>query len=301
MKPTQAPGPHEPAARDSERRLIELRRLSVEDPTGRWFLPLASLLLDQQAISEAQQLVRHSLARDPDAIGGWVLLGRSYLMSGELAAARRIMASVLARDPENAHALRVHSQAEAELGERGAAIRGYRALLRLVPGDVGAQEALAELLDLEAETSGERSGPRSVAAAVIGNSSAMPMNGQEPRAVGRKATQATVSGRGKRARRGRGPREPERGEPRPVRAVAQRQALPPAPRPAAGIFESLPADLDWGRKAVPRSPRPTTRQAPKEGAERRSHQGYRRWLDQILGKENGNGPSAPEAEPGADA
>jgi tetratricopeptide (TPR) repeat protein len=295
--------------------MIELRRLSAEDPGGRWFLPLAALLLEQQAIAEAQQLVRYHLARDPDAIGGWVLLGRSYWMSGELPAARRIMTSVLARDPENAHALRVRAQAEAELGEREAAIHGYRTLLRLVPGDLAAQEALALLLDHVADVNAGngRRGSGSDREVAAEEAAVTASNGRESipgalsraRPRGRPAlARAEREGEGQGGRR----RERARARPRPPAPAAERALLPPARRPRTGIFESLPADLDWGRKVAPPAAK-SERAAPSAGREarRESHQGYRRWLDQMLSRRipdeqrRAESESESESEPSADA
>jgi hypothetical protein len=231
------------------------------------------------------------------------------------------MASVLARDPENAHALRVHAQAEAELGEPEAAIRGYRALLRLVPGDVAAQEALAELLDRENGTAIEIPGPRSVPTAVGEEVAALAPNGGRSRSNGTPAAAPPAHGRGRRSSRrpderkraGRASEAPAAQASR----TAKRQTLPPANRPGSGIFESLPADLDWGRKVAERrraaTAQPTAerkRGEPKaaepKGAERKgpalkSHHGYRRWLDRILAKEGAaDEKGAPDRGPDAD-
>jgi hypothetical protein len=289
--------PQEHTALDPESRLIELRRLSAEDPAGRWFLPLGALLLELDLVTEAQRAVRQGLARDPDCLSGWVLLGRSYWMSGEAAAARRIMASVLARDPENAHALRVHAQAQIQLGESRAAIRDYRALLRLVPGDVAAQDALAQLLDHGAEVP---PGEPAAMPVVAGEREEAPM--PRAKALTPTAKELTPS-RGplkrKSGAQARAPRPTLKSESRRRTAAAPpgRAVLPPARRPKGGIFESLPADLDWSRRA----PRPSTPEslppAPPADPER-PRQGYRRWLDRLYADQGQDGTGQPDS--GAD-
>jgi hypothetical protein len=254
------------------------------------------LLLELDLATEAQRAVRQGLALDPDCLSGWVLLGRSYWMSGEAAAARRIMASVLARDPENAHALRVHAQAQVQLGESRAAIRDYRALLRLVPGDVAAQDALAQLLDHEAEVPRE---PAAVAV-IAGDQKAAPMPLAEALTPSRKE-QAPSRGplkrkSGARARPTR-PAAKLESRIRSAAAAPGRAVLPPARRPKAGIFESLPADLDWSRSRAPRPSAPESPPPAPPSAER-PRQGYRRWLDRLYSDQGQDGSREPDS--GAD-
>jgi hypothetical protein len=290
--------PQEPAALDPESRLIELRRLSAEDPAGRWFLPLGALLLELDLATEAQRAVRQGLALDPDCLSGWVLLGRSYWMSGEAAAARRIMASVLARDPENAHALRVHAQAQIQLGESRAAIRDYRALLRLVPGDVAAQDALAQLLDHEA---GAPHGEPAPVPVVSGEHKEAPMPLAEAlTSSGKERAPSRGPLKRKSGTRERAPRPAAKLESRPRTAVASsgRTVLPPARRPKAGIFESLPADLDWSRNRAPRPSAPASSPPAPPADPERPRQGYRRWLDRLYADQGQDGSREPDS--GAD-
>jgi cytochrome c-type biogenesis protein CcmH/NrfG len=117
-------------------RIAELRRRDSADPAGRWFLPLAGALSDAGRPGEAVQGLRQGLARDPECLGGWVLLGQCYAALEEWAAARRVFEVVIGRDRENAVALRGLAAIHARLGDRGQAAAYCRALLRLMPRDL---------------------------------------------------------------------------------------------------------------------------------------------------------------------
>ncbi|MGD8394377.1 MAG: tetratricopeptide repeat protein [Candidatus Eiseniibacteriota bacterium] len=127
-------------------RIRWLRRLHRQDRDGRWFLPLAAGLLDIGFIDDAIATLREGLARDPSCLPAWVLLGRSCLASGRLDEARRLFERVIARDRENAVALRGLAEIYRRRGERQRAADFYRALLRLVPWDLEAQKGIAQVL-----------------------------------------------------------------------------------------------------------------------------------------------------------
>ena len=229
-------------------------------------MPLAGCLRELGELGEALRTLRHGLARDPECLGGWVLLGECHLESGELVAARRVLSLVLSRDPENAHALRGVAAASARLDDRQEAVHSYRALLRLMPGDVAAQEALAELLDetpLPAEAP-VRPGPLTIAGPPL----------PEPPVRAREASRGIFeslpgedwSRDPRRTARAKSAARPARQKPKAKRASAERLSRLPQERPAR-----KPGD------------------GGTSGAKAPSSSGYRHWLERILG-------SAPEAE-----
>lgn len=186
-------------------RVVDLRRREEEEPNGRWFLPLASALHDLDLAPEAAQVLRRGLAKDPDCLGGWVLMARCYLAMGEVEIAKGLLESSAARDPENALALRGLAQVHALEGDRRRAAEEYRALLRVMPRDLKAHEALASLLaDGDAEAPHLNQTARPVAR--------RPSRRQAPRSV-----------------------HPPRGS---------RAVLPAERRTRPGLFEAPPADLD---------------------------------------------------------
>jgi tetratricopeptide (TPR) repeat protein len=302
-------------------RLAELRRLDAENPRGRWFLALGGALRDTGRVKEALAVVRQGLARDPDCISGWVVLGQCYLALDELAAAERVLASVLRRDRENAVALRALAIIHARRGERNEAATHYRALLKLVPRDLAAQEALAALL--EPVSSEEQFAPPIAAREPVGANGDLRSRSLDA------PPRAAKPARGKQKSRF-DPRSREPGPPRVPRGATP--MLPPESRSGSGIFESPPHDLDWERTVAklrderraparrapraPRAPRPTgpaparrerEAQVRAEPAPGRSGAlaGYQRWLERMIeekGAPRGAGRAqdpAPHGDPPA--
>jgi tetratricopeptide (TPR) repeat protein len=247
-------------------RLEGLRRFDAEEPDGRWFLPLAGCLRELGDLREALRTLRHGLARDPECLGGWVLLGECHLASGELVAARRVLSLVLSRDPENAHALRGVAAASARLDDRAEAVQSYRALLRLMPGDVAAQEALAELLDETTFTTAPAP-PRASEVKIAGEALSPLVPPPAPRAR-RAGIFEPLPGENWSA--GDPPRV------RKPRAKTKRKAK----RTSAERLSRLPSERSPKKPAELRA----------SGASAPSSPGYRRWLERILG--------APATEPG---
>jgi tetratricopeptide (TPR) repeat protein len=207
-------------------------------------------------------VLRRGLAKDPDCLGGWVLMGRCYLAMGEVEIAKGLLESSAARDPENALALRGLAQVHALEGDRRRAVEEYRVLLRLMPRDLEAHEALAWLL-----AQGETETPSLLAAKATPR---RPSRRQAPRPV-----------------------YPPRGS---------RAALKAEPRVNPGLFEAPPADLDRDAaspvaqrrerrsKTANRSPRVLdhvdTPELSVSGAEpkapvRRSLKDYEQWMQRM--------------------
>lgn len=278
-------------------RIAELRRLDAENQHGRWFLALGGALRDLGRVKEALAVVRQGLARDPDCISGWVVLGQCYLALDELAAAERVLASVLRRDRENSVALRALAIIHARRGERDAAATHYRSLLKLVPRDLAAQEALAALLEPDP---GEELFVRPIAPpAPVGARGELRSQSLEA------PPRAAKPARAKRKSRF-DPRSREPGPPRVPRGAAP--MLPPESRPGSGIFESPPHDLDWERRVAqlrdarrapaPRASAPRTSRPAGPAPARRERDaqvraepapgrsgalpGYQRWLERMI-------------------
>ncbi len=257
-----------PSREELAHRLEILRARDTEEPDGRWFLPLAIALRDLGNLEEAGQTLRRGLAKDPDCLGGWVVLAQCYVAMGELEVARGLFEWVLARDRENPLVLRGLAQLMALKGERRRAADGFRALLRVMPRDLAAQEALASLLEPE-----------------IGEPEPIPTRPRKLEAP------------------------PRVFPPRGVRPM-----LPPEPDVDRGIFEPVPADLDWKGPAVaerrarsdsaPKVPAGSTERSPHQGdgipqpRSERSLAGYRRWIERMMDR-SGQGSDAGGDEPAA--
>ncbi len=320
--PAQAPRgavkPPDPLAATT--RLAVLRRMEAENPRGRWFLALGSALRESGHSREGLEVVRRGLARDPECLSGWVVLGQCYLALDELSAARRVFSAALRRDGENTVALRGLAIIHARRGEREEAAGYYRSLLKLLPRDLAAQEALAALLEPDLAADGSPS-----------TSGAQPPDPQQL------APESKASAR-RAKRRSRFDPRVRRTEPPPVRAGA-RTWLAPEPGPREGLFAPAPFDLDWDRSPrVPSgaggaaarrphsergsaSPRSRTRadagraarvqvqgSAPAPGpraGRAGALSGYRRWLERMLSErgetcETGGGEPERRRSPAVD-
>jgi hypothetical protein len=249
------PGAGEPAWTNPEgleRRVAELRRLDAEDPDGRWFLVLGSALRDLGHPLEALQVVRRGLARDPDCLGGWVVLGQCYLALNELAASRRVFSAVVGRDRNNALALRGLAVIHAREGDRSQATAYYRHLLKLVPRDLGAQKALAELLTPEEDEVGPAV-PGQQAAETASDAVTEPAAESESASTAEPGARQPEKEAGRMARSLAGAARSPFGRSRsgePPVPRSGRAVLKPESRPSPGIFEPLPADLDSGKSVA---------------------------------------------------
>jgi len=265
-----APGrANSPEAReqDLQARVAELRQLETEDPEGRWFLPLGGALRDLGHFEEAAFILRRGLERDPESLGGWVILGQCYAAMGEIQVARGLFEWISSRDPDNALVLRGLADILARQGERRRAADCYRALIKVMPRDLAAQDSLAGLLD-HLPPADEAPPGVSTHEDAAGDAADAASGTPETTRQGRRSGRPVLPGR--------------RAEPRPSRGMGP----PPESRPRPGIFEPLPADLDWGES------RPGSRPAGGGGeAGKRVHSGYWRWLARMTEEEEG--PSDP--------
>lgn len=252
----------EAQAQELAQRLEFLRHRDAEGPGSRWFLPLGAALRDLGHPEEAADVLRRGLARDPDCLGGWVVLGQCYLAMGEFGVARGLFESTRARDAENALVLEGLAETHALEGDRERAADCYRALLRLKPRDLGAQEALASLLEpTELELASE--------------AEAAELEAALPHRSSNLRTTLKMAGRKRAAV----------SPPRGGRLVLAPEARTP------GIFEPPPADLDGEEE--PRSRRLEPQKRDRAGAEteaprrsRGSLEGYRRWFERMAGRES---------------
>lgn len=267
-----APGhANSPEAREHhlQARVAELRQLETEDPEGRWFLPLGGALRDLGHFEEAAFILRRGLERDPESLGGWVILGQCYAAMGEIQVARGLFEWISSRDPDNALVLRGLAGILARQGERRRAADCYRALIKVMPRDLAAQEALAGLLDhpLPADEGPPGDSPLEDAA---GEDAAS--DPPETMRLGRRSARPVLPGR--------------RAGPRPARGMG----LPPESRPRPGIFEPPPADLDWRESRPGSQPSGGGKEAGK-----RLDSGYWRWLARMTEEEEGpSGPAGKE-------
>jgi tetratricopeptide (TPR) repeat protein len=279
---------------DPEARIRELHRRDVDDPEGRWFLPLGGALRDQGRPEEAAAALRQGLARDPECLGAWVILGQCYAAMGETEVARSLFESIATRDRENSLALRGLAEILARRGERRRAADYYRALLKVMPRDLGAQEALAGLLESTPSEEAGRQAAGRAAKAVELKAEAGREEPKEAKAQGA-ADEALVRRAKPSVRRPEPSRRPEPRRPEPRRPQPRRRpvphvswgpgGLPPESRPKPGIFEPPPADLDWGARP---GNEPANEPAVRSGGTPEGARGgYWRWLTRIAKEEEG--------------
>jgi hypothetical protein len=127
----------------------------VENPDGRYFVPLANAYRKLGEFDRSERLLRDGLRLHPDYLSAHIVLGRTLADRGATAEASAEFKHVLGIDPQNLIALRSLGELAAASGEEEAAGHWYRELLAVDPMNEEARQALA---DLEGEDQDE-SGP----------------------------------------------------------------------------------------------------------------------------------------------
>jgi tetratricopeptide (TPR) repeat protein len=129
-------------------KIDDLRFRIKADPKSRLFFPLAEELRKTGALQEAEDVLRAGLTHHPTYLSAWVSLGRVLREEGKDPEAIESLTRALQIDQGNVVAARLLAEAYESLGEKVEAIKKYKLVHALMPGDQDL-EATIERLDLE--------------------------------------------------------------------------------------------------------------------------------------------------------
>lgn len=126
-------------------KIEELRFRIKTDPKSRLFFPLAEELRKVGQSGEAEQVLRTGLAHHPTYLSAWVSLGRVLRDQKNDAAAIEPLSKALQLDPGNVVAARLLADAYLATGEKLEAIKKYKLVHALMPGDEELNATIAQL------------------------------------------------------------------------------------------------------------------------------------------------------------
>lgn len=132
----------------SNPKIEELRFRLKTDAKSRLFFPLAEELRKISRFEEAEQVLRTGLEHHPTYLSAWVSLGRILRDQRKHEAAAEALKKALQLDPGNVVAARLLGDNYLDLGDKVEAIKKYKLVHALLPGDQDL-EALVERLDDE--------------------------------------------------------------------------------------------------------------------------------------------------------
>ena len=129
-------------------KIDELRAKLKADPKSRLFYQLAEELRKSGQAAESEQVLRSGLSAYPTYLAAWVSLGRTLRELKKDAEAIEPLNTALQLDPVNVVAARLLGDAYYALGERVEAVKKYKLVHALLPGD---EELNARIAELERE------------------------------------------------------------------------------------------------------------------------------------------------------
>ena len=129
-------------------KIEELQFRIKTDPKSRLFFPLAEELRKHGKLPEAEQVLRTGLGVHATYLSAWVSLGRVLREQHKNAEAVEALTTAMQVDPGNVVAARLLADAYLDLGEKVEAIKKYKLVQALMPGDEEL-EAKIERLDRE--------------------------------------------------------------------------------------------------------------------------------------------------------
>jgi tetratricopeptide (TPR) repeat protein len=135
----------------SEGEMIRLKRLFERNPTSTIFARLADAYLTHGEVEEAIRVCRRGLKYRPSYVTGHIVLGRSLLESGDLAAAEDEFYKVLTLEPDHLAAIRFLGTIATHNGNQD---RSDRLLHRLQVLNPLVQDTLDRDTQLEADSEG---------------------------------------------------------------------------------------------------------------------------------------------------
>ena len=126
-------------------RIDDLRKRLEREPNSRLFAQLAEELRKEGEFEEAIRVAREGLGRHPAYPSARMTLGRALFDTGDVAAARGELESVLKGAPDNILASRLLAECLESLGEVEGALARYRATQALTAGDKHIAERIRDL------------------------------------------------------------------------------------------------------------------------------------------------------------
>jgi hypothetical protein len=155
--PDRSPAPA--AASPSDPRVSEMRRRLEKEPNPRLFSQLADELRKEGDLAEAIRVCREGVQRYTAYPSLRLTLGRTLLESGDLAAARTELETVLQAAPDNILAERFLGECLEALGDLPGARARYEAALALAPADAQLAARLRAVEEREAQTESQAVAP----------------------------------------------------------------------------------------------------------------------------------------------
>jgi len=126
-------------------KIEELRFRLKSDPKSRLFYPLAEELRKISQFGESEQVLRTGLGNHPSYLSAWVSLGRVLRDQHKDHEAIEALTKALQLDPGNVVAARLLADAYLALGEKVEAIKKYKLVYALYPGDQELEGTIARL------------------------------------------------------------------------------------------------------------------------------------------------------------
>jgi tetratricopeptide (TPR) repeat protein len=129
----------------SNPKIEELRFRVKTDPKSRLFYPLAEELRKAGQCTDAEAVLRTGLEAHPTYLSAWVSLGRVLRDLSRDADAIGALNTALQIDPGNVVAARILGDAYLAIGEKVEAIKKYKLVHALMPGDEELENRIAQL------------------------------------------------------------------------------------------------------------------------------------------------------------
>jgi tetratricopeptide (TPR) repeat protein len=129
-------------------KIEELQFRIKTDPKSRLFFPLAEELRKNGRLPEAEQVLRTGLGVHTTYLSAWVSLGRVLREQQKHSDAVEALNTALQVDPGNVVAARLLADSYLDLGEKVEAIKKYKLVHALMPGD---EELEAKIQQLDRE------------------------------------------------------------------------------------------------------------------------------------------------------
>ena len=126
-------------------KIEELRFRLKADPKSRLFYQLAEELRRAGQSAEAEQVLRNGLGAYPTYLAAWVSLGRVLRDQRNDAAAIEVLTKAMQLDPGNVVAARLLADAYRALGDNLEALKKYKLVHALMPGDEELKQTIEQL------------------------------------------------------------------------------------------------------------------------------------------------------------
>ncbi|MGA7614144.1 MAG: tetratricopeptide repeat protein [Thermoanaerobaculia bacterium] len=126
-------------------RIEELRARLAADPKSRLFYPLAEELRKIGRVEEAEKVLREGLTIHANYLSAWVSFGRVLKDRKNFTEAVTVLERALSLDPGNVVAAKLLAEAHLGTGNALEAIKKYKLVYALMPGDDSIEEIIGRL------------------------------------------------------------------------------------------------------------------------------------------------------------